>query len=82
MATRSGIRRRNENNCRRKIAYDTFKDARERARLVRHLIHELVLAYRCPLPSRNHYHLGHPQQLNGLSWNDYRSGKYDKDDTS
>lgn len=79
MATRQGIRRRDENNCRRKIPYETFFDAKQRAKLVRQLIHELVLPYRCPLPNRNHWHIGHPQQLNGLSWNDARSGRYDQD---
>lgn len=76
MASRPGVRRRNENNCRRKIPYETYKDARDRARLVRQLIHELVLPYKCPL-NREHFHIGHPQTLGNLSWNDKRSGKYE-----
>lgn len=77
MATKAGIRRRAEANCRRKIPYETFADAKRSARLVRQLIHELVLPYACPLPWTRHFHLGHPPKLNGLSWNDFRSGKYD-----
>lgn len=78
MATLPGIHRRNKQNCRRKIAYVTFRDAKKHARLVRTLIHELVLPYKCPLPYTNHYHLGHPQNFGELSWNDLRSGKYDE----
>lgn len=77
MATKPGRRRRDVQNCRRKVAYDTFRDAKQRAKLVRQLIHELVLPYKCPLPYMNHYHLGHPRSLGDLSWNDLRSGKYD-----
>lgn len=80
MAKVQGITRRDENNCRRKIAYETVRDAKLRAKLVRQLIHEMVLAYRCPLSyyrKQPHWHIGHPQQLNGLSWNDARSGKYE-----
>lgn len=72
MATKAGIKRRAQANCRRKIPYETFKNARDAARLVRQLIHELVLPYRCPLV-RTHYHIGHPPKLNDLSWNDART---------
>jgi hypothetical protein len=50
MSTKPGIRRRDTQNCRRKIPYETFGDAKKAARLVRQLIHELVLPYACPLP--------------------------------
>jgi hypothetical protein len=62
MATKPGIRRRDIQNCRRKIPYETFKDAKHAARLVRQLIHELVLPYACPLNrgTHGHFHIGHP----------------------
>ena len=60
MAKAPGVRRRDINNCRRKIPYRDMREARKAARLVRQLIHELVLAYPCPLPSANHAHIGHP----------------------
>lgn len=77
MSTRPGKRRRDENNCRRKVHYVTFKDAKDRARLVRQLIHEAVLAYRCPLTfgTQGHYHIGHPPEVERLSEND-RRGRY------
>jgi hypothetical protein len=80
MATKAGIRRRNQNNCRRKIPYETLKDAKDRARLVRQLIHEVVLAYRCPLSGKpgfgSHWHIGHPPDKRDLSDNDVISGKH------
>lgn len=63
MATKPGVRRRDIQNCRRKIPYETFKDAKYAARLVRQLIHELVLPYECPLPWARHFHIGHPHRL-------------------
>lgn len=71
MATKAGRRRRDLQNCRRKIAYETFRDAKLAARLVRQLISELVLAYPCPLArgTQGHYHIGHPPQDKELSDN-------------
>jgi hypothetical protein len=73
MATKPGRRRRDVQNCRRKIAYESWKDAKLAARLVRQLIHELVLPYACPLPkhwNQRHWHIGHPDLL---SENDKRT---------
>lgn len=63
MATRPGRRRRDIQNCRRKVAYENLREARKAARLVRQLIHELVLAYPCPIPGNHHAHIGHPDLL-------------------
>ena len=65
MAKIPGKRRRDINNCRRKCPYETLKEARDRAKLVRQMIHEVVLAYRCPTKmhrAQPHYHIGHPDQ--------------------
>lgn len=70
MAKKPGRRRRDVQNCRRKIAYETWRDAKQAAKLVRQLISELVLPYPCPLPHRNHFHIGHPDIL---SENDLRT---------
>lgn len=58
-------RRRDLNNCRRKCPYDSLKEAKDRAKLVRQLIHEVVLPYKCPTKlhrSWPHWHIGHPEE--------------------
>lgn len=81
MSTKPGVRRRDINNHRRKISYETFQDARKAARLVRQLINEVVLAYPCPLPRNQfapHFHIGHPDLMLSLTENDARKPKRKK----